>query len=295
MRHINFAGTTRINDEVLRREMRQLEGGWLSNAAVERSKQRIQRLPYIEKVEFETTPVPGSADLVDVDFNIKEGLPGQFGGGIGYSESQSVHAQRQLRRTATSWAPASAWRSRSTPASTARSTASRTPTRTPRIDNIVAHAQRCAYRDVTQFVSASSDFSSKTMTGGLDYGYPITEIQALRFGLGVAELRAGDDVDAAARARPVEWVRTTAILLGAPTLDGCGRSPTTSSAPSSTPRRSSLGWGFDSRNRALFADRGARHSLYLTYALPVSDVEFFTANYDYLQFIPLTGAGSRCW
>ncbi len=48
----------------------------------------MQRLPYVEKVEFENKPVAGSADLVDVDFNIKEGLPGQFGGGIGYSEAQ---------------------------------------------------------------------------------------------------------------------------------------------------------------------------------------------------------------
>ena len=46
-----------------------MEGGYLSNAAVERSKLRLQRLPYIESVEVETTPVPGSPDLVDVDFN----------------------------------------------------------------------------------------------------------------------------------------------------------------------------------------------------------------------------------
>ena len=83
VRHINFNNTTAINDETLRREMRQLEGGWLSNSAIERSKERLQRLPYVEKVEFETKPVAGSADLVDVDYNIKEGLPGQFGGGIG--------------------------------------------------------------------------------------------------------------------------------------------------------------------------------------------------------------------
>ena len=97
VRHINFNNTTAINDETLRREMRQLEGGWLSNSAVERSKERIQRLPYIEKVEFETKPVAGSADLVDVDYNIKEGLPGQFGGGIGYSEAQKFSLNAQLR------------------------------------------------------------------------------------------------------------------------------------------------------------------------------------------------------
>ncbi|MCE3286014.1 MAG: hypothetical protein K0R70_2270, partial [Steroidobacteraceae bacterium] len=90
VRNITFSGSTGINDDVLRREMRQMEGGYLSNAAVERSKQRLQRLPFIEEVEVETNPVPGTPDLVDVDYNIKEGLPGQFSGGIGYSESQSV-------------------------------------------------------------------------------------------------------------------------------------------------------------------------------------------------------------
>ena len=80
VRQINFKNVNSINDEVLRREMRQMEGTWLSNQAVERSKQRLQRLPYIEKVESENKPVAGTPDLVDVDFDIKEGLPGQFGG-----------------------------------------------------------------------------------------------------------------------------------------------------------------------------------------------------------------------
>jgi outer membrane protein insertion porin family len=60
VRHINFNNITAINDETLRREMRQLEGGWLSNSAVERSKERLQRLPYVEKVEFENKPVPAA-------------------------------------------------------------------------------------------------------------------------------------------------------------------------------------------------------------------------------------------
>ena len=66
--------------------MRQLEGAYLSNAQLERSKIRLQRLAYIETVEYETVGVPGSPDLVDINFAIEEGLPGQFGGGIGYSE-----------------------------------------------------------------------------------------------------------------------------------------------------------------------------------------------------------------
>ena len=73
VRNITFSGANRINDEVLRREVRQLEGGWLSNTSLERSKQRIQRLPYVKSVEFETTPVAGAPDLEDVNFKIEEG------------------------------------------------------------------------------------------------------------------------------------------------------------------------------------------------------------------------------
>ena len=78
VRRINFKGISEIDDEVLRREMRQMEGSYLSNLLIDRSKVRLQRLPYVERVEVENTPVPGSPDLVDVDFDIEYRMPGQF-------------------------------------------------------------------------------------------------------------------------------------------------------------------------------------------------------------------------
>ena len=90
VRRINFNGADNVNDEVFRREMRQLEGGYLSNTLVDRSELSLRQLPYVENVEHETTPVPGSPDLVDVDFEIEEGLPGQFGGSLGFSETYGV-------------------------------------------------------------------------------------------------------------------------------------------------------------------------------------------------------------
>jgi len=90
VRRIDFKGTNGVDDEVFRREMRQLEGAYLSNAALDRSEQRIRRLPFVEEVSKETVPVAGTDDLVDVNFDIKEGLPGQFGGGIGYSGTQGI-------------------------------------------------------------------------------------------------------------------------------------------------------------------------------------------------------------
>ena len=90
VRRINFHGIDQVDDEVLRREMRQMEGAYLSNRLVDRSKVRLQRLPYIESVESNTSPVPGSPDLVDVDFDLEYRMPGQFSGGVGYSESQKL-------------------------------------------------------------------------------------------------------------------------------------------------------------------------------------------------------------
>ncbi len=88
VRNITFKGANRSNDETMRRELRQLEGSLLSNVALERSKQRLQQQPYLETVDFETTPVAGSADLVDVVFNVKERPSATISGGIGYSASQ---------------------------------------------------------------------------------------------------------------------------------------------------------------------------------------------------------------
>ncbi|MBO9492151.1 outer membrane protein assembly factor BamA [Endozoicomonas sp. G2_1] len=81
---LNFNGNHVTADRVLRREMRQMEGSWLSNQSLELSKARLQRLPYIEKVEFETTQLPGEDDLVDVDFEVKEQPSGSFTAGVGF-------------------------------------------------------------------------------------------------------------------------------------------------------------------------------------------------------------------
>ena len=82
---IIVGGNQSTADEVLRREMTQLEGAWLSNQSLERSKLQIQRLPYImEKVDFNVVPVPGVDDQVDVDFTVKEQSAGSFNAGLAY-------------------------------------------------------------------------------------------------------------------------------------------------------------------------------------------------------------------
>jgi outer membrane protein insertion porin family len=285
VRRINFSGSTGINDDVLRREMRQMEGGYLSNAAVERSKLRLQRLPFIESVEVETTPVPGSPDLVDVDFNVKEGLPGQFSGGIGYSESQSVLLNGSfVHSNFLGTGNRVAAEINAGQYSKVFSVSHTDPYRT--VDG-VSRTLSATWRSINQFTSASSDFETETGTLAADYGWPISEFQSVRAGLALQRSDLVTDPNGSSQ-EAVEWVRnngntyTERVSFGVPPIstEFYGTKFDTYSL--------TLGWGFDSRNRGIFADRGARHRLNLSYTLPGSDVEFYTVNYDYLQFLPLS-------
>lgn len=86
VRQIRFTGNTRTGDEVIRRELRQFEGTWYSQAAIDRSKVRLNRLGFFSEVEVETPEVPGTDDQVDVVFNVKETTSGSFMVGLGYSQ-----------------------------------------------------------------------------------------------------------------------------------------------------------------------------------------------------------------
>jgi len=96
VRRISFSGNTRTRDEVIRREMRQQEGAWISTKNVERGKIRLQRLGYFDVVNVETPAVPGTTDQVDVNYSVVEKASGQIGAGIGYSQSGGVIFQTSI-------------------------------------------------------------------------------------------------------------------------------------------------------------------------------------------------------
>jgi len=282
VRNINFLGADKINDEVLRREMRQLEGGWLSNVAVERSKQRLQRLPYVKEASFETIPVPDTPDLVDVDFKIEEGPSAQLGGGIGYSESQSFILNGNY--TDSNFMGSGeriALELNGGRYSKVYSLSHTNPYAT--IDG-VSRTLSLTYNDVTQFVSDSSDLSSETLSTAVSYGYPISEYQIVHFGLALQSSQLLTSEGGSAR-QSQDWVKNNGhsfartVEYGGVDYDFYGTRFKVAEL--------SMGWSFDSRNRTLFADRGARHSLNLSSTVPGSEIEYYVANYDYQQYIRL--------
>lgn len=95
---ISFYGNTNTADEVLRREMRQMEGAPASSVSLEQSKVRLEQLGYFAEVEYETSEVPGTSDQIDVDFTVEEQLSGTIGGSVGYGQVQGLVLSANLQQ-----------------------------------------------------------------------------------------------------------------------------------------------------------------------------------------------------
>jgi outer membrane protein insertion porin family len=296
VRRINFNGSDSVNDEVFRREMRQMEGGFLSNSLVDRSQVLLQRLPYVEKVEHETTPVPGTADLVDVDFTIEEGLPGQFGGSLGFSETYGVtlggnfvhsnfmgtgnRVQLDLRggefQKVYDISYTDAYRT---------------------VDGL-SRQLSLTYQDITQFTSVTSDFSTTTFSAGINWGYLVTDYQSVRFGFAYQDAELLTSSFSSQQAQ--EWViqnGSSFCLSGTTSVD----LPDNGSLPGECNNQFAVfgtkvrslelvtGWAYDSRNATLFPTAGTRMSVNINASVPGSEVEYFVVGTDFTKYVDLPG------
>src|SRR5579872_3574767 len=272
VRNISFTGTNRINDEVLRREMRQLEGGWLSNTSLERSKQRIQRLPYVKSVESETNPVAGSPDLVDVNYKIEEGPASQLSGGIGYSATYKFQLNGSFADSDFLGTGQRIAVNLNGGAFSKVYTIAHTNPYTD-IDN-VQRTESITYSDVTQFVSSSSTFSSETLSLGPTWAYPITEFMYLRFGTVFNDSHLlTNSLSSAEQAQ--QWVQENGHPFSRIAHDDSTNNEYVFYGTNFTALEAVTGWDWDTRNRSLFADRGFRQNISFSVTAPSSDVRYW--------------------
>jgi outer membrane protein insertion porin family len=280
VRNISFNGISEVNDEVLRREMRQMEGSYLSNSLMDRSKILLQRLPYIEPgVDYRTNPVPGSPDLVDVEVDLEYRMPGQFSGGVGYSESQKLLLNGSIVHTNfLGTGNRVALEMNSGRFQKLYSISHTDPYRT--MDG-VHRTLSINYRDVTQFTSAASDFSTTSAGATIDYGYPITDFQRVSFGLTYQHSEMVSSSNSTQQAQ--DWVANN----GNPFIEDIGNGAVFFGSEFDTVEFVA-GWSYDSRNRSIFATRGTRQQVFLSVAIPGSDVEYYTGRYNFTKYIPIT-------
>ncbi|HUR39856.1 MAG TPA: outer membrane protein assembly factor BamA [Verrucomicrobiae bacterium] len=263
VRRINFSGHASTNDETLRREMRQLEAAPFSKTAVERSRVRLARLPFLEEVEVDTKPVPGTDDLVDVNFSVKERPPGSVQFGVGYSGASGflvtgnvthtnvfgsgnrvaveVDNNQLSRRFSFSW---------------------QDPYFT---EDGISQTWSVFYRQSEGLNRFSSGFNLNVIGGNLTYGIPVSEYSTLRAGFGIE--------DTALTTFPNS---STNILRFA--VENGTRYVT---------YEARTGFTRDTRNRTFFADRGMLNQLDLDIVIPGSDLEYYRASYRHQQYVPL--------
>ena len=262
VRRITFSGNDKTLDRVYRREMRQMEGTWYVGSLIERSKVRIQRLSYVEEVEVEKNPVPGTDDKIDIMYSVKERLSGTFNVGAGFSGddgfafSMSV-TQSNLFGTGNSL-------------SFSLSTSDTSQVLNIRYLNPY-YTQDGISREISIFgreidtnETVISEYIVNNRGFGLNYGIPLTEYSVFRAGGRLFNTQIEDTIFT-----PLEILEF---------LDANGSDYDQLTA--------NLAYVFDTRNRSIFPDKGVRHLVELELAVPGSDLEYYKLDYNANHYWP---------
>ena len=184
VRRVIFQGNTRTEDEVLRREMRQLEGSWYSQAAIDRSKIRLQRLGFFKTVDIDKKLVTGTQDQVDINVKVEEQSAGSLQFGVGYSQLEGIIlnasvSQNNLFGTGDSFS-VSGSRSFYT---TSYGVNYYNPYLT---DSGVGIGYTANYSKTDYGNTDFADYSTSQKSFSSYLGIPITETDAMRVGLGIS-------------------------------------------------------------------------------------------------------------
>ncbi|WP_028024340.1 outer membrane protein assembly factor BamA [Enterovibrio calviensis] len=275
VRNIKFSGNQITRDEVLRREMRQMEGSWLNAKSVETSKERLNRLGFFETVDVRTTRVPGTDDQVDVEYFVKETNSGSVNFGIGYGTESGISFQAGLQQ-----------------------------------DNFAGSGNRFGinamindyqknltldYRDpywtldgislggkifYNEFEASDAnivDYTDKSYGTSLTWGFPFDELNYFDFSLGYTH-------------RQIENLGGYYQIQKF--LDSMGDNVTDDSGLEVDDFDWSVSWSRNNLNRGFFPTAGNYQRASFRMTVPGSDAQYFKAQYDVRQYVPLTESHS---
>lgn len=255
VRRVNFAGNSATRDNVLRREMRQLEGAWFSAEKITRSRERLQRTGFFEEVTIETPPVPGTTDQVDINVTVKERLTGNLLFGAGFSDAEGV----VLSGSITESNLFGTGKELSVSLNTSQS---------HRLLSIrylnpywtragISRGLRLFFSDIDTTETSVAPYEVDTRGIGLFFGLPISETRRVRLGL--------------------DFDRTEIGLTSTPSqvaIDFIAENGETNDVLKGT-----LGWSQDSLDSAFFPTRGGLQSITGEIAIPGSDLEYYKLSY----------------
>jgi outer membrane protein insertion porin family len=279
---------------VLRREMRQFEGAWFSQAAIDRSKIRLQRLGYFKTVDIETPRVAGAEDQVDVNVKVEEQSSGAFQFGLGYSQLQGVLTsisvtQRNFLGTGNSIG-----------VTAQNNVIAKTfelsyfdPYFT---DDGLSVGYNIGYRELDQGEANIASFTSDVANGEIIFGIPLTETDTVQMTLGVDRNQL-TTVDGLTPNALIDFLvaelgdRERFPCLDFPDEDGnlpevCEElGPNRQWTVNSWTMKAF--WARDSRNKFFAPTRGSFQRFGAEIALPGSDLEYFKVSYQAARYWPI--------
>ena len=263
---INYRGNTKSDDQVLRREMRQMEGGWASTYLIDQSKVRLERLGFFKEVKVATPPVPGTDDQVDVNYDVEEQASGSITASVGFAQSAGLIlggsiSQNNFLGTGNKVSiglTRSEYQSR-------YNFSYVNPYFTP---DGVSLGYNLFYR-TTNYKDLDVDIASysvDSLGGGVNFGYPISETSRLNFGLTAQQDK---------------------IKTGTYTVDQIFDF-IDKEGDSFLNFKASAGWSSSTLNKGTLPTRGASQSLTGEVTIPGSDLSFYKIDYRGQLFAPIT-------
>jgi outer membrane protein insertion porin family len=262
VRRINMAGNTKTRDEVLRREMRQIEGGWYAADKINRSRERLQRLGYFSDVNVETPAVPGTTDQVDLNYSVTEKPTGSIMAGAGFSSSQGIVLSASIAQQ--NVFGSGNYLAAQVNSGSINKVYSLSYTNPYFTDDGVSRGFDVYKRDINPSrLSTVSSYKTSTLGGGMRFGIPLNEKDTVSLGLALEKIDTTVDENSAQRFRDFVNLFGDSVLTA----------------------RADLGWARDTRDSLTYPTAGSLQRLYGEVGLPGLDLEYYKVSYQhqYLQ------------
>jgi outer membrane protein insertion porin family len=264
VRRLNITGNTKTRDEVVRREMRQMEGGWYDSERVSASKLRLDRLGYFSEVAVETPAVQGTSDQIDVNMNVKEKPTGNLMLGLGLSSTEGVVLSGSIAQNNFMGSGNNVGIQVNTgKINTVYSFSYTNPYFTK---DGVSQGFDVYHRKVDSTRTSVAPYQTASTGGGLRFGFPLNEKESLSFGVGLDTTTITTVTDSPQRYK--DFVNT----FGETNL----------TIPVS------VNWISDGKNSFLFPTSGTFQKAGLEVAIPGGDLTFYRASYQLQQYFPLS-------
>ena len=304
VRRINFTGNTKTADEVLRREMRQMEGALASNEKIDLSKVRLERTGFFKTVDIKPARIPNVPDQVDLNVNVEEQHSGTSTLAVGFSQSGGVTFQAGLSQTNFLGT------GNSVSIDLSRSETQDYYNLSVTDPYFTIDGVRRGYNMYYRKTKLDDDYNvnnyvTDSLGGGITFGYPIDENQSVSAGLNIDQTKVttGEYVSTYVRdylnahgGKPINTNFYNTCSAVNPGNDPTWTCPETSIVRNDYDSEFegdfltynlNLGWSYNTLNRPVFPTNGMSHRVNAEIALPGSDVEYQKLTYDAQAFLPL--------